>query len=356
MSQVKSLGARGKRSIVRAGLVFSLGLVTWYLWVFIVGFTSDYDLALASPFLLAPAALVLGGVAGGFLQRSWRQGRALPSFSLLVVVTALAIPIYANASAAVGGLFIALIGLGVLDLRTAVRSPQSLGPEARESAIDHRVLRQAIVLSLMLCSGVFLVLDSQAAIMLMVIVAPVVVWTVYQLSGPPQWVAVLLGTVVAVASVFAVVFLGSRASWPAWLASGDSLSSARHTLWSDALSLWASAPILGAGPGAFTPSSELASSEASLAAVHSLPLQVGSELGIVGLVLLALLFIGGLVVAACGARPVAFIAIAAWTALAVHSSMDHLEDFPIVGFMGGVILGWAGFGQRFVDDRAVRFS
>src|SRR5699024_4643275 len=172
--------------------------------------------------------------------------------------------------------------------------------------------------------------------------ALIVVWAVLRSSGPPQRVVVLIGTTVAVAAVLVVVFLGSRASWPAWLASGDSLSSARHTLWSDALSLWATAPFFGAGPGSFTPSSELASSEPSLASVHSLPLQVGSELGVVGLALLGLLFIGGLVFAARGTRPVAFIAIMAWTALAVHSSIDHLEDFPIVGFMGGVILGWAG--------------
>lgn len=100
-------------------------------------------------------------------------------------------------------------------------------------------------------------------------------------------------------------------------------------------------PLSGGGPGSFTPSLEFASSISSLAAVRSLPLQVGSELGIIGLVLLVLLFIGGLVFAARGTQTVVFIAIATWRALAVPSSLDHLEDFPIVGFMGAVILGWA---------------
>lgn len=336
------------RRIGRVGLALALGLTVWWAWVLIAGVRGQYSLELTSSYLIAPAALVLGVIAGALLRGTWCRGKVLPFFVVLAVVTASVIPIYANASAAVGGFFIALIGLGAFDLQNSVRSSSSQGTKARDSATVHHVLRQAIVLGMVLFAGVFLVLDAQAAIVLTVPVAIVVVSTVWRSSSPPQWVAVLLGAMVAVAALFIVVFLGSQASWPTWLASDDSLSTARHTLWSDALSLWATAPIFGAGPGSFTPSSELASSTPSLAAVHSLPLQVGSELGIVGIVLLGLLFVGGLLFAARGARPVAFIAIAAWTALAVHSSMDHLEDFPIVGFMGGVILGWVGVGQRFL--------
>jgi len=75
-------------------------------------------------------------------------------------------------------------------------------------------------------------------------------------------------------------------------------------------------------------------------------LQVGSELGVIGIILLGALLAGGLLFAARGSRPVALIAMAAWTALAVHSAIDHLEDFPIVAVMGGVVLGWSGFGVR----------
>ena len=153
----------------------------------------------------------------------------------------------------------------------------------------------------------------------------------------------MLASLIAAVAGLAVVWFGSRATWPSWMAAGECLSRARHTLWSDALSLWATQPLFGAGPGAFTPSSELASSTPSLAAVHSLILQVGAELGAIGVVLLALVFVGGLVFAARGSRPVALIAMAAWTALAVHASIDHLEDFPVVGFMAGVIVGWSVF-------------
>ncbi|GAA4479478.1 hypothetical protein GCM10023190_22630 [Enteractinococcus fodinae] len=308
----------------------------------------QYDLGLTSPYVVSPATLILGTFAGGFIRREWLRGKILVLFILLLLATAISLPIYANASAAVGGLLIALVGLGALDLRAAMQPDHSLSESPRPALTEDHVLLQASVLALILCVGVLLALDAQAAIALTVPLAIVVVLAVWTQTGPPQWLTVVLGTLVAIGAVLIVVFLGSRPAWPSWLASSDSLSSARHTLWSDALSLWGTSPLFGSGPGSFTPSSELASSSTTLAAVHSLPLQVGSELGAVGAVLLGLLFVGGLAFAARGNRAVAFIAMTAWTALAIHSSIDHLEDFPIVGFMGGVILGWAGISQRFI--------
>lgn len=167
--------------------------------------------------------------------------------------------------------------------------------------------------------GFLEVLDSQAAIVLAILVALVIAVALWSPIAPPQRIVVVVGFSLVVLAGLAVIWLGSRESWPSWLAAGESLSSARHTLWSDALSLWATGPVFGAGPGAFTPSSELASNEPSLAAVHSLILQTRSELGAVGVFLLVTVFLGGLLCAARGSRRVAFIALAAWTALAIHS-------------------------------------
>lgn len=199
--------------------------------------------------------LVLGIVAGGLLRRQWRRGKARYFVIVGLVVTAISLPLCANASAAVGGLFIALIGLGMFDLREAMQPNQSLAGSRWAPAAEDRALRQALVLALILCAGVLLVLDSQAAIALTLPIAFVIALTVWRRNGPPQWIAVLLGCLVAAGAGIAVILLGSRESWPAWLSASESLSSARHTLWSDALSLWASAPFLGSGPGSFTPSS-----------------------------------------------------------------------------------------------------
>ena len=352
VSQVKRFAAMVRRRIGRSGVLLGVSLIAWYVWVVVAGTTSQYALELTSPYIVSPSALLFGIVAGGLLRGRWRHGKVMQLLGVVLIVTAISLPIYANASAAVGGLFIALIGLGVLDLQEAMQLNQPVGRDRRNSATDDSALLQAIVLALTLGAAILLVLDSQAALALTVPVALISVVAVWRRSGPPQRIVVLLGSLAAAGAVLAVVFLGSRASWPAWLAASESLSSARHTLWSDALSLWATAPVSGSGPGSFTPSSELASSIPSLAAVHSLPLQVGSELGAVGIVLLAVLFVGGLVFAARGSRPIALIAVAAWTALAVHSSIDHLEDFPVVAFMAGVILGWSELGAQAHRRRA----
>lgn len=151
-------------------------------------------------------------------------------------------------------------------------------------------------------------------------------------------------------AAIAVLSLGLRDSWPSWLSAGDSLSSTRHTLWSDALKLWSLNPVIGAGPGTFTESSELASSTPQLAAAHSSVLQVGAELGVIGVMLLAAIFIAGLLFATRGPGPHGLIAGAPWTFLAVHSSIDHLEDFPVVALTAGIVLGWAGTASHVQDD------
>lgn len=344
MSHVKRSVMTMRNSIGLSGVLLIGGLIAWYVWVLISGVTSPYDLELTSPYLATPMALALGIVLGGFLRGQWRRGRVIQIFIVIAIVTAIAIPIYANASAAVGGLFIALIGVATFDLQEVMQPNELRSEYPREPAADDRALRQAIVLALMLCAAVLLVLDSQAAIALTIPIGLIAALSVWRQSGPPQWIVVVLGCLVVAGAVLTVVFLGSRRAWPDWMAASEGLSSARHILWADALSLWASAPLVGSGPGSFTPASELASRVPSLAAVHSLPLQTGSELGAIGVVLLAVLFIGGLFFAARGSRPVALIAMAAWTALAVHSSIDHLEDFFVVAFMAGIVLGWSGLG------------
>jgi hypothetical protein len=335
--------AKVHNSVGKVGRLLIGSLVAWYLWVIGFGLASQHKLEWTSAYLVAPIALTVGIVVGSFLRRQWQRDKVIYLVVVVLTATLFSLPIYANASAAVGGLMVALVGLGVLEVFAPTHATQPLKGALRRREAEPSILRQSMVLALVLCAGLLLVIDAQAALVLSVPVAVIIVFAAWKRTGPPQWITVSLGFLVAAGAALAVVFLGSRPSWPDWLASGDSLSSARHTLWSDALSLWATQPLIGSGPGSFTPSSELASRDPSLAAVHSLPLQVGAELGAVGVVLLACLFLTGSLFAARGSRPVAFVAIVAWTALAVHSSIDHLEDFPIVAFMGGVVLGWSGF-------------
>jgi O-antigen ligase len=105
--------------------------------------------------------------------------------------------------------------------------------------------------------------------------------------------------------------------------------------------LWADHPIIGAGPGAFQEFTPLGR-DTDTASAHSSVLQVGAETGWVGVALFALLALAGLLWAGRGVPAYAVVASAAWTALLVHSFVDHLLDFPAIVLTAGVVIGWAG--------------
>ena len=50
----------------------------------------------------------------------------------------------------------------------------------------------------------------------------------------------------------------------------------------------------------------------------------------------------GVLLAARADRTRALIGVAAWSALAVHSMIDHLYEFPVVVVLAGIVIGWAG--------------
>lgn len=329
--------------IGRSEMFLGISLAAWILWVVISSLRSQYALEFSAAYLINPVVIVAGIIVGWALRKDWQRNGLVILPTVVLLVTAISIPIYKNASAAVGGLLLALVGLAALEYADGMKSQ-------RFKVLEPRVLGTTSILVLIAAVAIWLLLDAQAAIALSIPVVMIIGLALFTRVGPPQWMSAVLGFGVAAIAGAIVVWLGSRTSWPPWLAASESLSSARHTLWSDALTLWASAPLFGAGPGSFTPSSELASSIPSLAATHSLFLQVGSELGIVGVVLLIAVFGGGLLFAARGNRRVALVAIAAWTALAIHSTIDHLEDFFIVAFVAGIVLGWSGLGRAVSDD------
>lgn len=107
-----------------SGFFLIIGFVAWIVWVLISGANSQYSLEFSSPYIITPVVLLLGAISGGYLRRCWQRGELILLFVVLLIVTAIAIPIYANASAAVGGLFIVLAGLAMLDLREAMKSRQ----------------------------------------------------------------------------------------------------------------------------------------------------------------------------------------------------------------------------------------
>lgn len=308
-------------------------MLAWLAWLAVSAVASWRGLSPLIPYLTAPLVAGVGVVLGRLAAGRWRRWWIPPLLGVLGLVL-LVVPMYANAQAAVGVQLVALASLVLLTAR-----PEPLAPDDPALGVPDTFL--LAFTAVIVVAGVLLAARSDAASILVVPLAVLTTTAIARRSGPPRWVTVSLG-VNALALAFAVVgWLGTLITWPAWLNRGSSLSSARHLLWRDALSLWRKNPITGGGPGSFIESSAIAGSRAGLETVHSSALQVGAELGIVGLVLFVGLLAAGLALAARGTRPAALIAVAAWSCLGVHSMIDHLYEYPPVTLAAGLVLGWA---------------
>ncbi|MGC5615058.1 O-antigen ligase family protein [Georgenia sp. Z1491] len=337
---------RGRRQVADRYLLGAALL--WVAWVLAASILAVSTAGSWVPYVVAPLVLLLGVLIGGRLVTAWERWWVAP----VAVVGALAVlaadAFYANAQAAIG---VQAVALGVLMLVSVLR----LG-------FSERTPLSVISAVLLVVLGVLLASRSQAALLLAVVGAVAVVvavlvarWRGGRVRGtrvrPRSWAwagrvraqrwAWAGGVIVGLAAVV-VVWLGSRDLWPGLLTGRWSLSGARHTLWADALELWAQAPVVGAGPGSFVEHSALAASDPSLSEVHSSVLQVGSELGVIGVVLFLGLLAAGLAVAARGSGVSGVVGVVAWAALAVHAMIDHLYEFPPVVLLAGVVIGWAG--------------
>lgn len=420
---------RIREALGRSGVFFLVCLTLWILWVVLSAVITGQSLSVSSPHLVTPVVLTVGLVGGWLLSQRWAQEKLGVIAAVLAGITIAAAPIYANASAAVGVLLVALSAVMIKDARRTPADGNGAGTEAeapdpldsgavaassplasqqptgetgsvasttaatsarpawlkkflrrRSQPVSNRppastVLsgrgslpwrsgdgrvswrssrtQQAVLCLILTLTGVLLALGSQAALLLLAVLLVVICACALVGSGPTRWITVTAGIFAAEIAAAAVVLLGSREQWPTWLAAGSSLSSARHTLWADAIALWQDHPVIGAGPGTFTASSELATTTPHLAATHSLFLQVPAELGTIGLVLLVSIFITGLLLATGSDRVTGAIAGTAWTCLAIHSAIDHLEDFPVVALTAGLVLGWARRRQtEMAPDRA----
>ena len=154
-----------------------------------------------------------------------------------------------------------------------------------------------------------------------------------------RWWGIAVGAVSLVAGASGIFRLAAQAEWPSWAT--VAFDETRRRLWSDSLELWGRHPAIGAGPGSFKEFTPLGV-DTDTQAAHSSVLQVGAETGLVGVFLFAALIAVGFAIAAQGTAPSALVAVAAWSALGVHSFVDHLLEFPLIVLAAGMVLGWAG--------------
>lgn len=326
-----------RSSAVDRVLVVVLG--AWILWTFLATVVNGRTVAEGAGYLVLPIVLGAGWQLGRLCARGFR-GPVLPAVATVLALSVLVSPLYANAQGAAGVQLVALAGLMASAMlhggREAFRSNQ-IAPRAMV-AIVFTVTAGVL--------GMVLAARTQAASILVVVVAALVALALIRPVGSSRRVSVG-GGLAAVGGALAVVLVLSRMRvWPSWLAESESLSWARQMLWRDAFELWQENPVLGGGPGSFFEHSAMARSEPHLYAAHSSILQAGAELGIVGAALFLAILVCGALVATQGDRARGLIGVAAWCALAVHSMIDHLYEFPIVVLLAGLVIGWAGSRTR----------
>ncbi|MGP5673177.1 O-antigen ligase family protein [Brachybacterium alimentarium] len=319
-------------------------LGAWLLWALLATALTGRTIGDGVEYAALPVVLGAGLVLGRLCAR-WAGGFVLSAATTALALAVLVTPFYANAQAAVGVQLVALSGL-LLSTALAGRPVASRGGGRRRSTTAAVVLP---VLTGVL--GVLLAARAEAASILGVAVAALVALALalarpVGVSRVVGVVSVGIGLVGVAGALVVVIVLARLPVWPQWLEEDDSLSWARQLLWRDALELWGEHPVVGAGPGSFVEHSEVARSEPHLYAVHSSVLQVGAELGAVGAVLFLGVLVAGASVAAQGDRARALIGVGAWCALAVHSMIDHLYEFPVVVVLAGVVIGWAGASAR----------
>ncbi len=307
----------------------ALGLLTaCVVWPWVAAALSGRTPSLTSPYVTAPLVLAVGVVLGRLVATRVSPRTTVAGLVVVTVVLFLSViwtdgpakrpTAYANANAAVAVQVIGLTGLAMLG---AGRT-------------------RKVVLWLTAAGAVAVIYanSSKAAGAVAVPLLAAIALMAWRPARRPGW-AVVLGATSIAAAAAGVVLLAGRAHWPAVVV--GALDPARQELWQDALGLWREHPVTGGGPGSLAAYGRL-SRDPDTVAAHSSILQFGAETGWVGVVLFALLVVGGLWWVTRGRAPNAVVAAAAWTALGIHSLVDHLLEYAPVVAAAGMVLGWAG--------------
>lgn len=310
---------------VPSHLALSVVLRAMLVWIGLVSWHRESGLVAGAAYAMAAVLIVAGAAVGRLSERfgAGAMGTVVAAASVAVIVFLR--PFYSNAEAAVGVQLVALSGLLLAGGRTAEGGGAKPGLAVAVGAV-----------------GTLLALRSRAALFLVMALSVVIVIALRYEDRLSISVALGTAAVTVGSAILAVLALGARSSWPAWLHDDRSLSGARHRLWGDALELWRVHPIVGGGPGSFLEHSSTARAADHLYAVHSSILQVGAELGAIGVLLFLLVLVSGMLEAGRGRGARGLIGVAAWCFLAVHSMIDHLYEFPLVCLLAGWVIGAAG--------------
>lgn len=115
----------------------------------------------------------------------------------------------------------------------------------------------------------------------------------------------------------------------------------RLIFWHEAFSIMRDHPRIGVGPGRYQVVSPIARSDPDDRWAHNEFLQQGAEGGVIGLVLLALIFVWAFsrLWMVTVPDPVTALSAASLAALGIHASIDHVMHFPAIPIMAAGLVG-----------------
>jgi O-antigen ligase len=303
-------------------------LACWVIWSMIAAGVGHQTLPLLTPYVTAPVSLVIGLVLGRRL-----VARESVAAAVLVVVSAYLLVATLLSGGAGGG----ALGYANANAALGLQVVACAAVIAREA---DGWARRGLVTAAALAAGSTVLARSAAGMVLLVVLLAVIVLAVSLpvRSVPSRLWPSVVGAAATAVTAGGVIWLALQDTWAAPVT--RALSSARHTLWRDALELWQAHPLVGSGPGSFVQFSTTAH-DPDLAFAHMSLLQVGAETGVIGVVLFVALIGVGFVLASRSRPSATLIVAAALTVLLMHSFIDHLLEFWPILLTFGVTLGFA---------------
>jgi peptidoglycan/xylan/chitin deacetylase (PgdA/CDA1 family)/O-antigen ligase len=205
-------------------------------------------------------------------------------------------------------------------------------------------------------AGVFgvlaLITGSRAGLVLVVALA---VGGVASLRpGLPVRAITIAGAAVVVAAlIFTVTLAGGGLDRAARRQAASELTGTRVGLWSEALQVMGERPVVGIGPGAFTPGGTVTGrTDRDIGWAHNDFLQQGAETGFPGLALLLLGFLWGFArLWAAPSDTATGLGAMALALLGVHAAFDYVLHFPVIPFAAAMLVGTAQASRdRHPDD------